>query len=754
MRRFRYETGGQSPPHVVILARISNIYSNLRYEFFVNPWQLYASDHILLSGDCTFEANFDTTFTKGEHPPTAAHSKDNAPTYAKSDACTSRKHITNTSKACSALHSTAPLIVSHTIIATHSDLKATTPRDQLNPSVDFHPFALQVRSTVMAMPKPGRIARYMYEKLREGVIRLLELLPGTDEEPLRGIIFQVPLESAGHYRALSYVWYPEPQSGSPSVPTGIVNGIPNQSERLWTPTGPINITPNLKAALQHLRQKNEALTLWVDSVCIQQHDNKEKALQIRLLPHIFQRATSVFAYLGKDSQSQRAIETLMQIRAKDALKDWPKFLPPVPASWNARATPLPTDPVWNDIRVFFHNQWFRRAWIVQEVVLAASVRIVCGKWIMDWNDLLSATETIDREHRSNDTSSDVLPWEFFLELAQHREWEARQTRWALINLLESFRYLDSTLKRDRLFALLGFASDGANAAFEPDYDAPLEVVVRRFAGAFIKQGKVLQLLYQAGLGSHPSRFPSWIPDWTTPKLSSLYESFPRDKRSCASWISEPQTKHKPESDELEVLGYRMDEVENVTTATNAPEQWHQYFKEIDSMLSLIFAQPFVKSIKYTTDYKDDAGWKVPIAGALYPSMVTSGTTDLHQSYTAFRRELLTANLKQFAGLENQDPGAPLSNFRQGSNYALALQGNLSGRKFFVTRQGLAGIGPGNTAVGHAVCVFNGGGVPFLIESSKERNDVWRLLGECYVHGIMNGEGEGWLSAEEQWIRLH
>lgn len=137
----------------------------------------------------------------------------------------------------------------------------------------------------------------------------------------------------------------------------------------------------------------------------------EKSHQIRLLPQIFQHATSMFAFLKGNERMESAIATLMQIRAKGAVKDWPKFLPPVPASWKDKPVPSQEDPVWDEIRDFFQNSWFRRAWIVQEVVLAASVRIVCGKWIVDWNDLLSAAETIDREYRNavSDSLLAILP---------------------------------------------------------------------------------------------------------------------------------------------------------------------------------------------------------------------------------------------------------------------------------------------------------------------------------------------------------
>jgi hypothetical protein len=482
--------------------------------------------------------------------------------------------------------------------------------------------------------------------------------------------------------------------------------------------------------------------LWVDAICINQQDVVEKSSQIRFLPHIFQRAASVFAFLGNSPQNQRALETLMQIRAKGAVADWPKCLPPVPLSWNSLSVPSPQDTVWADIHQFFQNPWFRRAWVIQEVVLAASVRIVCGNWIVDWNDLLSATQTVDREcRRSTTATANVCPWEFYLELAQHREWEARQTRWALINLLEPFRYLEASWTRDRLFALLGFASDGADPAFEPDYTIPLEAVVTRFAGAFIKQGKVLQLLYRASLGSQPSRFPSWVPDWTTLKPPSLYEASAGGKQFCASWIAEPYVEHDAGSDELRVRGFRLDTLQHVTSASNVPEQWGEYWQEIDAMMDV----PMIKTV-YPQNMRDEMKWKVPIVGALFPRTMGPGNLDLEVSYDAFRRNLAMAKLARF---EN-DPAVSA----EGNNYALALGDNIYGWKFFTTQRGLVGLGPPSSMAGDLVYVFNGGGVPFLIRRSATRAGAYRLIGECYVHGLMDGEGGGMGPVDEGLVCLH
>lgn len=60
-----------------------------------------------------------------------------------------------------------------------------------------------------------------------------------------------------------------------------------------------------------------------------------------------------------------------------------------------------------------------------------------------------------------------------------------------------------------------------------------------------------------------------------------------------------------------------------------------------------------------------------------------------------------------------------------------------GRNFCVTSKGYIGIVPPKTEVGDKVCILFGGKSPFLLRDAGGGKHV--LVGECYVHGIMNGE---------------
>lgn len=72
---------------------------------------------------------------------------------------------------------------------------------------------------------------------------------------------------------------------------------------------------------------------------------------------------------------------------------------------------------------------------------------------------------------------------------------------------------------------------------------------------------------------------------------------------------------------------------------------------------------------------------------------------------------------------------------------------IDGKRFFVTRTGFLGLGPANTQPGHRVCVLNGAKVPYILQdlppdeprSENGGGEEFTLIGQAYVHGIMNGE---------------
>jgi hypothetical protein len=64
------------------------------------------------------------------------------------------------------------------------------------------------------------------------------------------------------------------------------------------------------------------------------------------------------------------------------------------------------------------------------------------------------------------------------------------------------------------------------------------------------------------------------------------------------------------------------------------------------------------------------------------------------------------------------------------------------RCLLATDRGYIGIGPSWAEVGDKISIMSGGSVPLLLRESGTDEDgelLHKLVGECYVYGIMNGE---------------
>lgn len=74
----------------------------------------------------------------------------------------------------------------------------------------------------------------------------------------------------------------------------------------------------------------------------------------------------------------------------------------------------------------------------------------------------------------------------------------------------------------------------------------------------------------------------------------------------------------------------------------------------------------------------------------------------------------------------------------GSSYRATMRRWCSNRRFFVTAgKGYFGLGPISTEAGDAIYLLEGSAVPFILK--KNTDGTYRIVGECYLQGIMHGE---------------
>jgi hypothetical protein len=114
-------------------------------------------------------------------------------------------------------------------------------------------------------------------------VRILRLEAGRLGDPLSGRLTVEELNATEPFDALSYCCGPSVLSCSITV-----NGASG-----------FRITRNLWTALQRVRKTDSDRRIWVDAVCIDQEDEREKSSQVRHMHAVYSLAEEVCIYLGE-----------------------------------------------------------------------------------------------------------------------------------------------------------------------------------------------------------------------------------------------------------------------------------------------------------------------------------------------------------------------------------------------------------------------------------------------------------------------
>ncbi|KAF4968194.1 hypothetical protein FSARC_4384 [Fusarium sarcochroum] len=291
--------------------------------------------------------------------------------------------------------------------------------------------------------------------------RLVQLQGGS-RFPLECRIFQAYLddeESIIPYEALSYAW------GEQNTPEEIImNG-----KHMF-------VTTSLHDALCHLRRPNEDRILWVDALCIDQSNINERGHQVRHMGEIYGKADNVVIWLGLvDSDAgvlMSAINKFKRIVPPEAFRTWPREDPRWREQWLQLELDEPDVPksisgLWS----FMKKPWFTRVWILQEVANARKALVECNYGNIHAKTFAILPQLLGVEVDDQcQAVLDIMPGP-----AKLSSWWSQERN--LCTLLWRFRGCQATDPRDRVYALLGMASDMTDKTIQADYSKDEQSVV-------------------------------------------------------------------------------------------------------------------------------------------------------------------------------------------------------------------------------------------------------------------------------------
>lgn len=377
-----------------------------------------------------------------------------------------------------------------------------SPHQQENDSKHASAYAMflarhRKSSELAKAARVGYIFIHRPLSLEGSSFRLLQLHRGIGS-PIQCSMFEAYLNDAENlieYEALSYAWG-DSQGGE------IIN-VDGQV---------LQITRSLHGALQHLRGGNKDRILWADAICIDQTNIMERGHQVAQMGTIYSLARNAIVWLGSVSESATSLlSALGSLQKKVALRRFDQWQPR-DDRWKQ---------AWEELHGRdtsggqFHHQlidgleeltrksWFSRVWILQEVAKATSAQIHCSSGTISAKFLALAPWLLGYDiSQQPQAVLDIFPG----PSRQWSWWAERRTLW---DLPRRFQNCQATDPRDRVYALLGIASDMAEGAIQPDYSRSEHQVLRDTCNYLFGEERFDELSGPQGIKDLQQDLPKW-----------------------------------------------------------------------------------------------------------------------------------------------------------------------------------------------------------------------------------------------------
>jgi hypothetical protein len=398
------------------------------------------------------------------------------------------------------------------------------------------------------------------------MIRLLKLQNDTKDRSLITCqITDTELSTAPPYDAVSYVW------GNPKASASLLVGPVEDSC--------IPIAENARCVLAAVTPLEGTRYIWMDSICIDQSNEEEKAQQIPMMGKIYARAQEVISYLKPSSQddADAAIAFMNRLTILVGLNanSMTNFLRyPTEDIGNAMtAVPLIpiNDPGWSAFDCLVSNEYWSRLWIIQECVAAKQLTFIYGNAPCEL--ILLYCAVLSRIHPSYLFHSRQLTPPYAAAhilgiLLMQMSYLDGELDIPLSQLVSGFGVARASVPADRVNALLGISEDHAVSCLQPSpQKSPREVytdMVRHALSRGHFDNFAVSGLCNPRSESELKDLPSWVPDLTCPVLCRLHHYHTRGYAAgLCDGEKPPNTEFlvSPDGSELALKGLLFDTIQ-------------------------------------------------------------------------------------------------------------------------------------------------------------------------------------------------
>lgn len=580
---------------------------------------------------------------------------------------------------------------------------------------------------------------FAYVQLKPREFRILVLEPGRkDDTVICSFITATIAEAKGTYEAVSYLYANE---------STILSSLPPAQIELRDSQDPprsrlIFVKDSLSTALKSLRHRSERRRFWVDFLCIDRSPGSdEQNQQVAMKRDIFYNAENLCFWLGENSSFKAAFSFIPKIldlarvdklvRDQEAIEDWIAFV------------------------ALLKSPMFGRLWLVQEVAVAQNVTLHSGQPAIHYQDFVDAVAMFvscrpaitdlfrqNKGHYKGLSDREITIALRFIDITSNAL-RGSKRQLTLETLVSQLSDLSCGFPRDRIFSMLSLAKDTESTLMEKriDYTSRSTMeIYQDFVIHAIENSKSIDIICRRWASPVPENEPKY-PSWIQPSLQSSLENSTSERTDADSLVGLPGHNNYSASKSkavklpletnfladgrksLSVTGHFLD-----TISTLGPRcsegviqyEWLELGKCIDTD---------------TTETVPEAFWRTLVADR-GPSGTNAPSWYHRALLYCLQQRSPNGDINTNKIIDQSEAEAPLV-----VDFLRRVQSVIWNRKFLVSRsKALIGLAPMTAQPGDVICILHGCSVPVVLRSQTlDGVASWTFIGECYVHGMMDGE---------------
>lgn len=561
-------------------------------------------------------------------------------------------------------------------------------------------------------------------------------------------------------------------SGSPYVAVSYCWGLTQMDVPLLImQEGQEKVLPVTAGAWEAIERTAPAISiggksLWIDQICINQTNDREKERQVELMGEIYRRCWHCMIWLGPaDAHTATAFgllnnlhQNIDQYRSLDLIErhvsdlSHAQIRAMLTKSEGCDLLPPVTDPGWVAVARLLERPWFTRLWTFQEAVLSyegdASFR--CGHYNIPFKTFHRASMFLGDQWNQDGIGFAGIRFASgrarLREIGTFRGQVKQKKPTPLLWLLGNNVSTDCYDQRDRIFAFLGMRNeDGPVFPVDVDYKRSPKDLYTEVTRKIIRSQQSLRVCADAAERAQEGGLvglPSWVPDWTRIPIANAFESL---NIGAPHFHASSGRNHVGVDNDPRILSVQGEVVDEIVVLIDVEVPNDSSEAKRSDVLTQQVIPILLATLRSCTGPMTDA----QIAHKIVNTITLGGFTrymqqgDFGLPHDAWL-EVTCCYMISALVLGVQYAQMPVSRIDPAQwLHALTRQAlQCANRRFALLKNNLLGLLPRFSNAGDLIVILHGSSLPFVLRPAEK--GCFKLVGVCFVDGIMHGEKVDWV----------